>query len=57
MRENDVTRSNVIEMKHDVTKKSKWRPSGAKKRHDSPPSDLSRNISLDFTIGYIGGQC
>ena len=30
MRENDVTRSNVMEMKHDVTKKSKWCPNGAK---------------------------
>ena len=57
MWENDVTPSNVIEMKIDVTKKSKWRPNGAKWRHASPPSDLSRNISLDFTIGYIGDQC
>ena len=31
MRENDVTPSNVMEMKIDVTrKKSKWRPNGAK---------------------------
>ena len=57
MRENDVTLSNVMEMKIDVTKKSKWRPNGAKYRHASPPSDLSRNISLDFTIGYIDYQC
>ena len=57
MRENDVTPSNVMEMKIDVTKKSKWRPNGAKQHHASPPSDLSRNISLDFTIGYKGDQC
>ena len=57
MRENDVTRSNVMEMKHDVTKKSKWRPNGAKQRHASLPSDLSSNIYLDFTIGKIGDQC
>ena len=30
MRENDVTPSNVMEMKIDVTKKSKWRPNDAK---------------------------
>ena len=30
MRENDFIPSNVIEMKIDVTKKSKWRPNGAK---------------------------
>ena len=57
MRKNDVTQSNVMEMGHDVTKKSKWRPNGAKQRHASPLSDLSRNISLDFTIRYIGDQC
>ena len=30
MRENDVTPSNVMEMKIEVTKKSNWRPNGAK---------------------------
>ena len=29
MRENDVIPSNVMEMKTDVNKKSKWRPNGA----------------------------
>ena len=57
MWKNDITPSNVMEMKTDVTKKSKWSLNGAKERHTSLPSDLSRNISLDFTIGYIGNQC
>ena len=30
MQENDVIPPNVMEMKTDVTKKSKWRPNGAK---------------------------
>ena len=30
MQKNDVIPSNVMEMKIDVTKKSKWRPNGAK---------------------------
>ena len=41
-RENDVSPSNVMEIKIDVFKQTKM---------------TLRNISLDFTICYIGDQC
>ena len=43
-RKNDVTSSNVMEMKTDVTKRS-------------PFSDLLRNLALDFIIDNVGDQC
>ena len=41
---------NVVDGKEDVIK----RQHDSKQRHAIPPSDLSRNKSLEFTIGYIG---
>ena len=50
MGENDVTPSNVAEMKADVTKKSK-------RRHASLCSDLLQNNSLQFFIASICKLC
>ena len=53
MQESDVTLANVMEMNIGSTKKPIWHQNSAKPRHTSAPSDLS----LDFTLGYIGDQC
>ena len=51
MRENDVTPSNLMEMKGDITKKK------SKLRHASPCSDLLQNNSRQFSIASIGRLC
>ena len=50
MRENDVTPSNLMEMKGDITKNSKL-------RHASPCSDLLQNNSRQLSIASIGRLC
>ena len=52
MRENDVTPSNLMEMKGDITKKKK-----SKLRHAGPCSDLLQNNSRQFPIPSIGRLC
>ena len=52
MQESNVTLANVMEMNIDSTKKPVWHQNSAKSRHTSAFSDLSRSISLDFTIYY-----
>ena len=56
-KKDDITPSNILETKTDVSKVSKWRWNGARKRHALPLSDLLHNKSLNLTIGYISEGC
>ena len=57
MRENDVTPSNVIEMKSDVTKNQNGVRTALKKVTRFHPVNLLQNKTRFFSIAYVGALC
>ena len=57
MRENDVTPSNVMEMKTDVTKHQKGVRTALNNVTRFRPVNLLQNKTRFFSIAYIGALC